>query len=62
MDRVAKNISALGIPTEDVFKMTSSTPAEAIGLEGVGRLAEGYLADVVVLDKDFEVQSIFTSY
>ena len=62
MDRVAKNIRALGFTLPEVFMMTSATPAEAIGLEMVGRLEEGYFADVLVLDDDFNVKSVFTSY
>ena len=62
MDRVAKNIRALGFSYDEVFGMTSATPAEAIGLEKVGRLEEGYLADVLVIDADFNVKSVFTSY
>ena len=62
MDKAARNIRALGFTLPEVFMMTSATPAEAIGLEKVGRLAEGYFADVLVLDHDFNVKSIFTSY
>ena len=34
----------------EVFRMATENGAQALGLEGVGRLAEGYHADLVMLD------------
>lgn len=62
MDRVAKNIRALGFSLPEVFRMTSTTPAAVIGLDGVGEIAPGYNADFVVLDGDFNVCDVITSY
>jgi N-acetylglucosamine-6-phosphate deacetylase len=62
MDRVAKNIHALGFTLPEVFRMTSTTPAKAIGLGSVGELREGFAADIAVLDRDFNVVSVMTSY
>ena len=62
MDRVAKNIYALGFTLPEVFMMTSATPAEAVGLSGAGRLAEGYDADILILDGELHVREMFTSF
>ncbi|MBR6917055.1 MAG: amidohydrolase family protein [Clostridia bacterium] len=62
MDRVAANIRALGFPLYEVFRMTSSTPAKVIGLDRTGELKRANFADVVVLDGDFNVQNVLTSY
>jgi N-acetylglucosamine-6-phosphate deacetylase len=39
----------------DAAVMCSTTPARELGLTGFGVLAEGAIADIVVLDRDFEV-------
>lgn len=44
----------------DVIRMASLTPAELTGLAGeTGSLAPGKLADVIVLDRDFNVRRTF---
>jgi len=62
MDRVARNVHALGFTLPETFAMTSTTPAKAIGLEKIGELKEGFFADAVVLDADFNVECVLTSY
>lgn len=62
MDKVAKNVHALGFSVPEVFRMTSSTPSRVIGLDRVGELVEGYFADVVVVDRDFKLKEVITSY
>jgi N-acetylglucosamine-6-phosphate deacetylase len=44
-----------GLALEDVVRAASSSPAAALGLEGVGSLAPGLYADAVVLDGDLDV-------
>jgi N-acetylglucosamine-6-phosphate deacetylase len=39
--------------------LCSTTPARALGLSGFGVLAEGVAADVVVLNRAFEVVRTF---
>jgi N-acetylglucosamine-6-phosphate deacetylase len=39
--------------------MCSTTPARELGLAGFGVLAEGAVADVVVLDRQFHVVRTF---
>ena len=39
-------------------RMTSTTPARALGLEKVGELRAGYAADLAVLDRDLRVAAV----
>jgi len=48
-------VSRFGGSLVDAAVMCSTTPARELGLTGFGVLAEGAIADVVVLDRDFEV-------
>lgn len=48
-------VSKFGGSLVDAAVMCSTTPARELGLTGFGVLAEGAVADVVVLDRDFEV-------
>ena len=47
-----------GLPLRELVKSTSWAQAQALGLPGVGRLAPGYAADIVLLNADFKVQSV----
>ena len=60
MDRAFRNIVTLfhaSIPEAAV--MCSTTPARALGLTGFGVIAEGNVADLVVLDRAFRVTRTF---
>lgn len=48
-----------GLPLKDLIKTTSWNQAQALGLEKIGRLAPGYLADIVILNSNFKVKSVF---
>ena len=48
-----------GLPLKDLIKTTSWNQAQALGLEKIGRLASGYLADIVILNSNFKVKSVF---
>lgn len=46
-------VRAVGVPLTEAVRMASLTPAEALGMaRRLGRLARGFLADVVVLDEE----------
>lgn len=63
MNRVAKNFAAIGFDLPTVSKFCSLNPARLLGLDGeIGALEVGKKADIVVLDKDFEVLHTFTQY
>jgi N-acetylglucosamine-6-phosphate deacetylase len=52
-------VSTLGLAIEDAAMICSSTPARESGVTGSGALVEGALADVVVLDRAFNVVRTF---
>ena len=55
MAQAVRIASSAGIPTEDVLRMASETPARLMGLERKGTLSPGQDADVVVLDAALDV-------
>lgn len=58
MDQAVRNmVSFTQAPVKDAVMMATHTPAAAIGLDGqIGSLQAGRSADIVVLDKDLQVQ------
>jgi N-acetylglucosamine-6-phosphate deacetylase len=60
MDRAFRNVvSMFDLSIREAAAMCSTTPARALGLTGFGVLAEGNVADVVVLDRAFRVVRTF---
>ena len=60
MDRAFRMIATtLGLSVTDAATLCSTTPARELGLTGFGVLAEGATADVVVLNRAFEVLHTF---
>lgn len=60
MDRAFRNaVVMFGASIADASVMCSTTPARALGLTGFGVIAEGNVADVVVLDRAFRVVRTF---
>jgi N-acetylglucosamine-6-phosphate deacetylase len=50
-------VSNLGLPLEDVLRMASTNAARFLGLGArLGRIAPGYLASMVLLDKELHVK------
>jgi len=43
----------------DLVKTTSWNQARALGLKDIGKLEPGFLADIVILDNDFNVMKVF---
>ena len=62
MDKVAKNLHAVGFTVPEVFMMTSKTPAAVVGIDAVGEIKAGNKADIIVLDPDFSLRRVITSY
>jgi N-acetylglucosamine-6-phosphate deacetylase len=59
MIEAVRNLHALGAPLERVLEAASTVPARVLGLADVGRIAVGTPADLVVLDDNLEVESVF---
>ncbi|WP_134740373.1 N-acetylglucosamine-6-phosphate deacetylase [Nocardioides sp. 503] len=51
-------VQVTGLPLVDAVRAATSTPAEMLGLEGVGSLVPGHRADLVVLDEHLDVQRV----
>jgi N-acetylglucosamine-6-phosphate deacetylase len=60
MDRAfAKIVTAFGRSVVDAANMCATTPARELGLAGLGAIAEGAIADLVLLDRNFRVRATF---
>ncbi|WP_222705781.1 N-acetylglucosamine-6-phosphate deacetylase [Salidesulfovibrio onnuriiensis] len=61
MDVAVKNcVNHVGIELEEALRMASLYPAMAVGLDHeLGRIEPGYFADMVALDDDLNVVSVF---
>jgi N-acetylglucosamine-6-phosphate deacetylase len=64
--RAAKAIAVELVPDPDAalvaaVRMTSATPARALGLKRVGSLRQGYDANLVVLDRDLQVRAVMVT-
>jgi len=61
-DRMIKNaILNYDIPVCDAVRMLTLSPAKKFRLDGKkGYIKEGYDADIVVMDKDFDIVNVFT--
>jgi N-acetylglucosamine-6-phosphate deacetylase len=56
---VRNMVNVVGLSLQQVFQMTSSTPARIAGLKNKGSLEVGKDADIVVLSRDLEVESTY---
>ncbi len=50
-----------GYALSDLVKTTSWNQAQSLNLPGIGKIAYGYAADLVVLSGDFNVQKVFVN-
>lgn len=56
LDAVRNCIQHVGIPKDEVFRMASTYPAQHLGVgDRYGKIKEGYVADLVVLDEGQKV-------
>ena len=56
------SIAMLGVPVEEVLRMASLNPAKFLKLdERLGRQLPGYLAELVLLDRDLSVTGSLVS-
>ena len=60
INQALKNVfEVTGLPLTDLIKTTSLNQAQLHGVEKIGRVAPGYLADLTVLDDDFNVKQTY---
>jgi N-acetylglucosamine-6-phosphate deacetylase len=59
MVEAVRNLHELGVPLEHALAAASSVPARVLGLDDAGRLDVGLRADIVVLDDNLEIESVF---
>ena len=60
LDQALRNlVDTLGLTVLDASKRVSTHAADYLGLSDRGRLATGAWADVVVLDRDLQLQSVY---
>ena len=55
MIEAIRNVHRLGVPLEEAVRAASEVPARLLGETGLGRLAVGLPADLVVLDDSLEI-------
>ena len=61
MDQALRNlVQTLGLPLADAARRVSTLAAQHLGLADRGQLAVGSWADVVVLDRDLQLQAVLT--
>jgi N-acetylglucosamine-6-phosphate deacetylase len=62
MDRAFANlVETVGVSLHEASAACSTTPARELGLHGLGVIAPGSLADLVVLDRDLAVEATFVN-
>jgi N-acetylglucosamine-6-phosphate deacetylase len=49
----------LDMPLKELIKTTSFNQAQRLGLTNIGKIEEGYAADIVILNSDFSVEKVF---
>ena len=60
MDRAfAKLTTEMKVSLVDACRICSTTPAEALGLQGAGGIVEGWAADLVLLERDFSPRATY---
>ena len=58
MDQALRNLVAIGLNLEDASRRVSTCAAEYLGMADRGRLAEGAHADMVLLDRELNLQRV----
>ncbi|MDF3036554.1 MAG: nagA2, partial [Paucimonas sp.] len=59
MDQALRNLVSIGIELADASHRVSTYVADYLGLEDRGRIAKNAMADLVVLDKDLNLKSVY---
>jgi len=60
MDRAfAKLTTGMEVSLQDAARVCSTTPAAALGLDKMGAIVQGWVADLVLLDRDLTVRATY---
>ena len=60
MDRVFRFlVRQVGLSLNDAARLCATTPASELGLDSVGTITKGAIADLVVLDRDLHVKQTY---
>lgn len=60
MMKAVKNcVENVGISIEEALRMASEYPAKVMNISDKGKIAPGYKADLVVFDKDYNIEHVF---
>ncbi len=59
MDQALRNFVSLGLTLADASDRLSRFPADFLGIDDIGRLQEGALADLVILDPQLQLQAVY---
>jgi N-acetylglucosamine-6-phosphate deacetylase len=62
MMKAVKNcVENISISQEEALRMASTYPAEVMNIRDKGKIFPGYKADLVVFDKDYNVEQVFVN-
>jgi N-acetylglucosamine-6-phosphate deacetylase len=60
MMKAVKNcVENVGITVDEALRMASEYPARVMKISDKGRIVPGYKADLVVFDKNFNIEQVF---
>jgi N-acetylglucosamine-6-phosphate deacetylase len=58
MDQALRNLVSLGLALDDASRRVATHAADYLGLGERGRLQPGASADIVILDRDLQLQRV----
>jgi N-acetylglucosamine-6-phosphate deacetylase len=59
MDQALRNLVSIGLPLDDAARRVSTHAADYLGRGDLGRLTVGSCADLLVFDRDLQLQRVF---
>jgi N-acetylglucosamine-6-phosphate deacetylase len=59
LDQALRNLVDLGLDIADASRRVSTYAADYLGMKNIGRLAAGSDADIVVLDRQLQLKSVY---
>ena len=57
--KMVQNLINSGVNIIDAFRMATINPAKIIGAKKIGKIAEGYVADLVIMDEKFNIEEVY---